>query len=51
MKVKSDICIVGAGPAGSTAALFLSKHGVCCTLIDRSVFPATKCAGSRLMGT
>jgi geranylgeranyl reductase family protein len=41
------IAIVGAGPAGSTAALQLgSRHDV--TLIDREVFPRMKTCGSAL---
>jgi menaquinone-9 beta-reductase len=45
-----EICIVGAGPAGSTTALFLSKLGIRCTLIDRSVFPRDKVCGESYDG-
>lgn len=54
MAIKSNaqtsICIVGAGPAGSTTALFLNKHGIPCTLLDRAVFPRDKMCGESFDG-
>jgi geranylgeranyl reductase family protein len=47
-----DVVIVGAGPAGSTAARFLSKQGAKVLLIDRNNFPREKpCAGVLLLRT
>lgn len=44
--MKYEVVIVGAGPAGSTAAKFLSEKGVKVLLIDKSKFPRDKpCAG------
>jgi geranylgeranyl reductase family protein len=40
-----DICIVGAGPAGSTAAYLLAKQGFSVALIDRARFPRDKTCG------
>lgn len=41
-----DVVIVGAGPAGSTAAKFLSENGIKVLLVDKSKFPRDKpCAG------
>jgi len=40
--------VLGAGPAGSTAALFLSKNGYRCHVIDKAVFPRDKVCGDAL---
>ncbi len=45
-----DICIIGAGPGGSTAALQLAKAGLSCTLFDKAVFPRDKICGDALSG-
>lgn len=44
----SEVIIVGAGPAGSTAAWFLAKAGVKVTLLDREDFPRGKICGEAL---
>ncbi|KYK25383.1 hypothetical protein AYK24_04990 [Thermoplasmatales archaeon SG8-52-4] len=43
--MKYDIIIVGAGPAGSTAAYFLAKKGYKVLLIDKHKFPRNKPCG------
>ena len=48
--IESEISVLGAGPAGTTAALFLSNAGVKCTLIDKSPFPRDKVCGDCLGG-
>lgn len=40
-----DVCIVGAGPAGSTAAYLLTRQGLSVALIDRARFPRDKTCG------
>lgn len=40
--------MVGAGPAGSAAALLLARHGYDVTLLDRAVFPRDKACGEYL---
>ena len=40
-----DICIVGAGPAGSTAAFLLARQGFSVALLDRATFPREKTCG------
>lgn len=35
-KIECDVLVVGAGPAGSVAALFCSKHGLNTILIERN---------------
>jgi flavin-dependent dehydrogenase len=40
-----DVLIVGAGPAGTTAALVLARAGVNVTLLDRASFPRDKLCG------
>jgi len=43
-----DIVIVGAGPAGSTAAKILAEQGLSVILIDKEKFPRTKPCGGGL---
>lgn len=46
MSATRDVIIVGAGPAGSTAATMLAQTGVNVLVLDRAVFPRDKlCAG------
>jgi len=46
----SDITILGAGPAGLTAAINLAKNGIPCLLIDGSKTPGEKICGDGLSG-
>jgi len=46
----TKVCIVGAGPAGSIAALFLAKFGINCILIDKAKFPRDKICGDGISG-
>lgn len=39
------VAIVGAGPAGSAATLYLKKEGIDCALIDKAKFPRDKACG------
>ena len=45
-----DICILGAGPGGATAALHLANAGLGCLLLDRAAFPRDKICGDALSG-
>jgi flavin-dependent dehydrogenase len=47
-RLASDVLIVGAGPAGTTAALVLARAGVRVTLLDRARFPRHKLCGDTL---
>jgi geranylgeranyl reductase family protein len=47
-KLKTDICIVGAGPTGVTTSLTLSKMGIAHTIIDAAEFPRDKICGDAL---
>lgn len=40
-----DVIVVGAGPAGSTAARALREHGVQVLLLDKASFPRDKACG------
>jgi len=46
----SKITIVGAGPAGLTAAIFLGKHGYPVTVVEKDHFPRDKICGDCLGG-
>jgi 2-polyprenyl-6-methoxyphenol hydroxylase-like FAD-dependent oxidoreductase len=39
--MNSDVLIVGAGPTGLAAGLFLADRGVSCRIIDKAAAPAT----------
>ena len=40
-----DVLIVGAGPAGSAAALVLARAGARVALVDKAAFPRDKACG------
>ncbi len=44
----SEILIIGAGPAGATASLYLSKMKVAHTIVDAAIFPRDKICGDGL---
>ncbi|MCB0805723.1 MAG: geranylgeranyl reductase family protein [Bacteroidales bacterium] len=48
--IHTDVCIVGAGPAGSFASLFLDKAGINCLLVDKAKFPRDKICGDGISG-
>ncbi len=50
MLFEADVTIVGAGPAGSTTSLFLSKQKVPHVVIDKAQFPRDKICGDGLSG-
>jgi len=44
----SDVLVVGAGPAGSIAALVLARAGARVRLVDREAFPRAKLCGDTI---
>jgi geranylgeranyl reductase family protein len=46
--VVADVVIVGAGPAGATAAALLARAGRRVLLADKAAFPRDKCCGDGL---
>ena len=46
-----DVIIVGAGPAGATAAMQIAKEGFEVLLIDKNSFPRDKSCGDGLTRT
>ena len=47
---RTDVLVVGAGPAGATTSLFLEQKGVDHLVIDQSEFPRDKICGDALSG-
>jgi geranylgeranyl reductase family protein len=47
-KLRTQICIIGAGPAGATASIFLGKMGIKHVIVDAAVFPRDKVCGDGL---
>ncbi len=45
-----DVIVVGAGPAGSSAARVAAEHGASVLLLDRATFPRYKTCGGGLIG-
>jgi geranylgeranyl reductase family protein len=43
-----DVLVVGAGPAGSAAAVELARHGREVVVVDKATFPRDKCCGDGL---
>ncbi|AIZ63435.1 geranylgeranyl reductase [Hymenobacter sp. DG25B] len=48
--LETDICILGAGPGGASAAIHLANAGQRCLLLDRATFPRDKVCGDALSG-
>ena len=46
----SDVCIIGAGPGGSSASIQLSNQGIQHLIIDKAVFPRDKICGDACSG-
>lgn len=47
---EKDIVIIGAGPGGCSTSLFLARHKIPHTIIDKAVFPRDKVCGDALSG-
>lgn len=47
---QTEICILGAGPGGATAALHLAHKGIPSLLVDKANFPRDKVCGDALSG-
>ena len=45
-----DLIIVGAGPAGTTAALYAERSNLNCIVVDKATFPRDKICGDALSG-
>lgn len=47
--IKTDVCIIGAGPSGACTSLMLSKKEVSHYIIDKANFPRDKTCGDGLI--
>lgn len=47
-KYRFDVIVIGAGPAGTTAAYLLASHGYRVLILDKSTFPRGKLCGGLL---
>jgi geranylgeranyl reductase family protein len=47
--VRADVLVLGAGPAGSAAAVVLARGGARVVLVDRARFPRDKVCGDALL--
>src|SRR5437660_2370309 len=47
--IDADVAVVGAGPAGTAAALFAARHGYRVIVFDKQAFPRDKPCGEGLM--
>jgi flavin-dependent dehydrogenase len=47
---RTKVCILGGGPAGTTASLFLSRYGISHILVDKCTFPRDKVCGESFDG-
>lgn len=50
MSIRTNICIIGAGPGGAMTALRLAQFGIDSVLVDKAVFPRDKICGDALSG-
>ena len=48
IKTERDVIVIGAGPAGSICASYLSKAGIDVLLADKDIFPRDKACGDIL---
>lgn len=46
--MKSDLLVVGAGPAGTAAAVEATRAGLSVVVVDKATFPRPKCCGDGL---
>ncbi len=50
MEFQYDVAVIGGGPAGSTAALYLSRKGFRTCIIEKHLFPRETLCGEFLSG-
>ncbi len=48
--IKTQVCIVGAGPGGAATALKLHQLNIPCVLVDKAIFPRDKICGDAISG-
>ena len=48
VNIKTKVCIIGAGPAGTSTSIFLSRMGIEHVMVDAAIFPRDKICGDGL---
>ena len=48
--IETDIVIIGAGPAGCSASLYLAQFGIPHVVVEKEVYPRDKVCGDALSG-
>jgi geranylgeranyl reductase family protein len=48
--IKTDLCIIGAGPGGAATALKMSQLGIPSLVVDKATFPRDKICGDAISG-
>src|SRR4051812_26581186 len=49
MREEFDVAVVGAGPAGASAAHVLASHGISVAIVDKAKLPRYKTCGGGLL--
>jgi geranylgeranyl reductase family protein len=49
-KIKTQVVIIGAGPGGCSASIYLSKFGINHVILEKETFPRDKVCGDALSG-
>src|SRR5690606_14597568 len=49
-QIETPVIIIGAGPAGMGASIYLSKAGIQHTIIEKAIFPRDKICGDAISG-
>ena len=49
-KLQTQVIIIGAGPGGASASIFLTKAGIAHVILEKETFPRDKICGDACSG-